>query len=142
LNLYTSDIAFDTTGTYNYPISFPIPADSPPSLQGDFGTVKWRLKAEVHRPGTFAHKLTAEREVTVISCPGEDDIVGDRSLTVEGQWQQQLEYVVVVQGRTFYVGGIIPVQIKLLPLAEIKIHRVAVILEGGFLRCIGYPLVC
>jgi hypothetical protein len=84
-------------------------------------------------------KLTAEREVTVILCPGEDDIGEDRSLTVEGQWKQQLEYVVSIPERTFYVGGIIPVQIKLLPLTGIKIHRVAVTLEGGFWHCIRVP---
>jgi hypothetical protein len=127
-------------GTYTYPISFTIPANSPPSLQCDNGNVVWRLKASVHRPGAFTPKLTAVRDVTVISCPGEDDMDETECLIVERQWEGQLRYLIAISGRMFYVGGTIPLQITFMPLAKVKIHRVAIFLEGGFLNWLTFIL--
>jgi hypothetical protein len=93
----------------------------------------WRLKACVHRPGTFATKLTAVRDVTVIACPGEDDLKEHKGLVAERQWEGQLHYLVTISGKTFYVGGTIPMQVTFMPLAEVKIHSISVVLEGVFI---------
>jgi arrestin-related trafficking adapter 3/6 len=95
--------------------------------------VTWRLKAYVHRPGAFTTKLTAVRDVTVISCPGEDDLDEHESLIVERQWEEQLQYIVAISGKMFFVGGTIPMQITFLPLSNVKIHRISVTLEGVFI---------
>ena len=61
-------------GTYTWPISFAIPATSPPTLHCDFGHVVWKLKAYAHRPGTFTTKMSASQDITVVACPSEDDL--------------------------------------------------------------------
>ena len=91
-------------GTYTYPISFSIPGDSPPSLQCEFGCVSYQLKATVHRPGTFTHKLTASHEVTLIASPGEDDLDESDNILVQREWDSQMHYMITISGRAFPIG--------------------------------------
>ena len=99
----------------------------------DYGTVYWRLKANVHRPGTFKSKMTAVREVITVACPTSEDTEDTENIIVERHWDQQLQYLISVSGRSFYVGGIVPVSFTLLPLAKISVYRLSVILEGKHL---------
>ncbi|KAJ8457284.1 hypothetical protein ONZ45_g18372 [Pleurotus djamor] len=116
-------------GTYTYPISFQIPGHSPPSLQCSFGAVVWQLKATVHRPGTFTSKLSATREVNVICSPGTEDTEDTENIIVERQWEDQLQYLISISGRSFYIGGTVPVQFTLMPLGKVKIYRISVYIE-------------
>ncbi|KAF5380353.1 hypothetical protein D9615_004690 [Tricholomella constricta] len=119
-------------GTYTYPISFSIPANSPPTLRCNYGTVNWRLRATVHRPGAFKGKFAAHREVIVITCPTEDDTEDTENIIVERHWDQQLQYLISISGRSFYIGGTIPITFTLMPLAKMKIHRISVFIEGTY----------
>ncbi|TDL22999.1 hypothetical protein BD410DRAFT_839307 [Rickenella mellea] len=116
-------------GTYTYPISFAIPSNTPPTLHCDNGTVNYQLKATVHRPGAFTTKLTTRREVTLIACPGEDDLDESDNIVVQRQWENQMHYVIVVTGRTFPIGSVIPLHITLVPTSELKIYRITAVLE-------------
>jgi hypothetical protein len=100
----------------------------------DFGSLVWRLKATAHRPGTFTAKLTASREVTVIATPSDDGLEDTENIVVERTWDEQMQYMVVVSGRTFPIGGRIPVQMTFMPFAKIKIHRISIILEGSYMN--------
>lgn len=91
-----------TLGTYTYPIAFAIPANSPPSARLDHGSVVWRLKATVHRPGTFKTKLTNAREVVVVASPSEDDTEDTESIVVERSWDDQMQYLLVVSGKCIH----------------------------------------
>ena len=121
-------------GTYTYPISIAIPADSPPTLECAYGSVTWQLKAHVHRPGTFSQKLSATREVTIIAAPGEDDTEEHENIIVERQWDTQMQYLISISGKSFPIGGTMPIQITMLPLAKMKIYRISVLLEGPALH--------
>ncbi|KAL5504710.1 hypothetical protein ACEPAH_7373 [Sanghuangporus vaninii] len=116
-------------GTYTYPISFAIPGDSPPSLECDFGTVKYRLKAVVHRPGAFTHRLNATREVTLIASPGEDDVDETDNIVVQREWDSQMHYLIIISGRSFPIGSSIPIHITFMPIAKIKIFRISALVE-------------
>ncbi|KAJ7018359.1 hypothetical protein C8F04DRAFT_167052 [Mycena alexandri] len=116
-------------GTYTFPISFAIPPNSPPSMECNYGTVIWRLKANVHRPGAFASRMHATREVVVITAPMEDDTEGSENIVVERHWEQQLQYLISISGRSFPVGGVVPVSFTMMPMTKVKIHRVAIYLE-------------
>ncbi|KAF8070739.1 hypothetical protein FPV67DRAFT_1041012 [Lyophyllum atratum] len=116
-------------GTYTYPISFSIPSNSPPTLRCNYGTVTWRLRATVHRPGAFKAKLAASREVIVITCPTEDDTENTENIIVERHWDQQLQYLISVSGRSFYIGGTVPITFTLMPLSKMKVHRISVFIE-------------
>jgi arrestin-related trafficking adapter 3/6 len=49
---------------------------------------------------------------------------------IQRQWDSQLQYLLSISGRSFYIGGTLPIQIIILPMTNIKVHRIAVILEG------------
>jgi hypothetical protein len=97
-----------------------------------YGSVYWRLKANVHRPGTFKSKMTTSREVITVACPTSEDTEDTENIIVERLWDQQLQYLISVSGRSFHVGGTVPVSFTLLPLAKISIYRLSVILEGKY----------
>jgi len=77
--------------------------------------------------------MTTQRDVLVLSCPSEEDTEDTENIIVERHWDGQLQYLISISGRSFYVGGTIPVSFTMLPLAKVRIHRISVILEGEFL---------
>jgi len=100
--------------------------------------VTWNLKAVVHRPGAFEPKLIATREVVVVASPSDDDTEDTESIVVERHWEQQLQYLIFISGRSFYIGGTIPVSLTLLPLAKVKIHRILIYIEG---QAVHFPYI-
>ncbi|KAH7102248.1 hypothetical protein BKA62DRAFT_829596 [Auriculariales sp. MPI-PUGE-AT-0066] len=128
-------------GTYTYPISFAIPANTPPTMQCTHGATTYRLKACVHRHGTFTPRIIATREVVLVAAPSDDEL-GDVTDTVGGgahgvgshlhierQWEMQMRYLIVVGGRGAPIGGRLPLWITLMPLAPIRIFKISVMLE-------------
>ncbi|KAG1854182.1 hypothetical protein DFJ58DRAFT_384275 [Suillus subalutaceus] len=113
-------------GTYTYPISFTIPNNSPPTIECDYGTMIWRLKAEVHRPGAFTPKLTAQRDVLVVAAPCEEDTEDSENIIIERQWESQLQYLIAISGRRFPTGGTIPIDLTIVPFTKAKVHRISV----------------
>ena len=93
-------------GVYNYPVSFPIPVDSPPTLHAEFGSVIYRLKATVVRVGALTSNLVEETEVTMIATPQEDDLEETENVIVERQWEEQMRYQIALHGKAFPIGGI------------------------------------
>jgi arrestin-related trafficking adapter 3/6 len=75
-------------------------------------------------------KLTASTPVTVVSCVGPDDDNELSNLVVERQWDEHLQYVVNMEGGAFPIGGTIPLNLVLMPLGKISIHRITAHLEG------------
>jgi arrestin-related trafficking adapter 3/6 len=129
-SFYRLIIGYFLLGTYTFPISFSIPGNAPPTMVCDCGSVFWRLKANVHRPGTFISKMTATREVITVACPISEDTEDTENIIVERHWDQQMQYLISVAGRTFHIGGTIPVTFTLLPLTKVNVYRLSVILEG------------
>jgi arrestin-related trafficking adapter 3/6 len=117
-------------GTYTYPISFAIPGHAPPSLECNHGSIRWRIKATVHRPGTFSTRLAASRDIVVVACPTEEDTEDTENIIVERLWDYQLQYLISISGRMFHIGGSVPITFTFMPLAKVKIHRIAVYIEG------------
>ena len=87
----------------------------------------------MHRPGTFTTRLTATRDVTLIACPGEDDLDESDNIVVQREWDSQMHYLIIVSGRAFPIGSSIPLQITFMPIAKIKVYRISAYIEGGFL---------
>ena len=121
----------ERAGTYTFPISFVIPSHVPPTMQCNYGSVCWRLKARVHRPGALTPKLSASHEVVVVASPSEDDRDDTDNVTIERFWESQMQYMLTVSGRVFPIGGAVPITLSLLPLAKVKIFKVLVQLEGN-----------
>ena len=74
--------------------------------------------------------MVATREVVVVASPSDDDTEDTENIIVERHWDQQLQYLISISGRSFYIGGIMPVSLTLMPLAKVKIHKIFVYIEG------------
>lgn len=118
-----------STGTYNWPVSFTIPPECPPTLRCEYGSAVYRVRAHVIRAGTWSSNLTASTEVIFIACPGEDDTEEIESIVVEREWDDRLRYLLSLSGKSFPIGGTMPLQLTLMPLSKMSIYRLSVILE-------------
>ncbi|KAH9062207.1 hypothetical protein EDB87DRAFT_1559472 [Lactarius vividus] len=116
-------------GTYTFPISFEIPSHMPTSLDCDGGSIKWKLVAKARRPGVFTSKLSATREVQVVSIPAESDVETTGDVLIERPWDDQLQYFFHISGKVFNVGSSFNVKMSLMPLAKIQMYKLAVDLE-------------
>ncbi|KAF8323995.1 hypothetical protein DL93DRAFT_2032876, partial [Clavulina sp. PMI_390] len=119
-------------GTYTYPISFAIPPHLPPSIHCDFGSVSYRLKATVHRAGTFAPKITASTDVNLVSCLAPDATDDMDNIIVQKAWEDKLSYVVHVEGSAFPIGGTVPVNVTIMPLEKVSLYRLNVGLDVDY----------
>jgi hypothetical protein len=120
----------ERAGTYTFPISFAIPSHVPPTMQCNYGSVCWRLKATVHRPGALTPKLSASQEVILVASPSDNDRDDTENVSIERFWEDQMQYMLTVSGRVFPIGGAVPITLSLLPLEKVKIFKVLVQLEG------------
>ena len=50
-----------------------------------------------------------------------------------------MQYLIVVSGRSFAIGGTMPISITFMPWTKMKVHRVSVLIEGALLRSSGLP---
>lgn len=89
----------------------------------------YRLKASVVRVGALTPNLIEEKEIMMIAGPQEDDMEESENVIVERQWEDQMRYQIALSGKAFPIGGIIPISIRLMPLAKCKIYRITVSLE-------------
>lgn len=78
--------------------------------------------------------MIATREVVVVVSPSDDDTEDTDNIIVERHWDQQLQYLISISGRSFYIGGTMPVSLTLMPLAKVKIHKILVYIEGQAAR--------
>ena len=120
-------------GTYTFPVSFAIPSQVPPTMQCSHGSVSWRLNATVHRPGVFTPKLCTSHEVILVASPSEESRDDSDNAIIERFWGDQLHYMLSVSGRVFPIGGTVPITLRLLPMAKVKIFGILVRLEGNAL---------
>jgi hypothetical protein len=117
------------TGVYNYPISFEIPMNAPPSLHLTYGYVKWLLKAQVHRPGPLTKRLTCVRDVTLVPSPntGPQDS-GTR--VFENFGDHGLRLVAVLPSTAYHMGSRIPIELTFQAQEKLNIYEISFSLEG------------
>jgi hypothetical protein len=65
----------------------------------------YKLKATVHRPGTFSTKITAATVVELVSAPAEEDAEDGEPIVIERQWDMELRYLISISGRNFPQGA-------------------------------------
>ena len=119
-----------SAGTYTYPIFFTIPNNSPPTMRADHGSLIWKVKAEVEWPSAFKSKMTAQKEVIVVHLLAHNESEEVERIELQKQWEDQLLYRIQIPGRGFPVGGKVPFQLTITPLAKIKVHGISVSLDG------------
>ncbi len=116
-------------GTYTFPICIALPANLPPTLHADFGSNQYMLRALVQRSGPLTPNLSAEREITLIHAPDEEEVAETDNIIVQRTWEDAMSYVVAISGRSFALNSKIPIWLKFVPLTKVRIHRIVATLE-------------
>lgn len=89
------------------------------------------MKATVHRPGMFTPRMETVRTINVVATPSEDATEDVESITINKTWEDQMVYCLSIVGRAFPIGSKIPIQLTIMPLAKVKIHKVSVVVDGN-----------
>ena len=71
--------------------------------------------------------------INVVATPSQDATEDVECITVNKSWEDQMEYFLSIVGRAFPIGSKIPVQLMILPIAKVKIHKVSVAVDGTLL---------
>lgn len=115
-----------TPGTYEYSFELPIDHHQLETIKLPFGCVKWDLEATVERSGAFKPNLHGAKEVNIIRVPDQLSLETVEPISISRQWEDQLFYDIVISGKSFPIGGKIPIAFKLTPLAKVQLHRLKV----------------
>lgn len=113
-------------GVYEYSFELPIDNNSPETIKLPLASVVWMLEATVKRSGTFKPDLQGFREIPVIRSPSEDSLELVEPISISRKWEDQLQYEIMISGKSFPLGSKIPIAFKLTPLAKVQVHKIKI----------------
>ncbi|OJD12111.1 hypothetical protein ACJ73_09408, partial [Blastomyces percursus] len=114
-------------GEYWYNFELPISSRYSESINSTAGWVKYTLEATIERSGAFRPNLLGHREVPFIRTPAEGSLEHVEPIAISRTWEDQLHYDIIISGKSFPLGGQVPIAFKLTPLAKVALHRIKVI---------------
>lgn len=113
-------------GTYDYAFELPLDHHQLESIKLQYGSVKWELQASIDRAGAFKPNLHGTKEVPIIRVPDQMSLEMTEPISISRQWEDQLHYDIIISGKSFPIGGKIPIAFKLTPLAKVQVHKLKV----------------
>ncbi|KAL7270582.1 hypothetical protein RUND412_006703 [Rhizina undulata] len=113
-------------GDYIYNFELPLENCLPETIDADLGSVKYELEGTIERPGAFRPNLVGKKDVVLIRIPAETSLECTEPIAISRTWEDQLHYDIVISGKSFPLGGTIPVAFKLTPLAKVRCHRIKI----------------
>jgi hypothetical protein len=113
-------------GTYEYAFELPIDHNQPETAKLQYGSVRWELQTMVERAGAFKPNLHGAREISLVRLPDQMSLETTEPISISRHWEDQLHYDIVISGKSFPIGGKIPIAFKLTPLAKVQIHKLKV----------------
>ncbi|CAG8956170.1 hypothetical protein HYFRA_00012087 [Hymenoscyphus fraxineus] len=115
-------------GVYEYSFELPIDNNSPETIKLPLASVVWMLEAVVERAGTFKSDLQGFKEIPVVRTPSEDSLELVEPISISRKWEDQLQYEIMISGKSFPLGSKIPIAFKLTPLAKVQVHKIKIYL--------------
>jgi hypothetical protein len=113
-------------GTFDYTFELPIDHHQLETTKLQFGSVRWELQATIERAGAFKPNLHGTREVPIVRVPDQMSLETTEPISISRRWEDQLHYDIMISGKSFPIGGRIPIAFKLTPLAKVQIHKLKV----------------
>lgn len=115
-------------GDYIYNFEMPIDSRLPESITTDLGSVRYELEAIVERSGTFRPNVLGSMDIPFIRTPAEGSLEQVEPIAISRNWDDQLQYDIIISGKSFPLGSQIPIAFKLTPLAKVECHRIKVLI--------------
>ncbi|KAH7108833.1 hypothetical protein B0J11DRAFT_239777 [Dendryphion nanum] len=113
-------------GDYMYNFELPLDSHLPETINVELGSVKYELEAIIERAGAFCLSLIGTKEVTLIRAPSEGSLAHVEPIAISRNWGDQLQYDIVMSGKSFPLGTQIPITFKLTPLAKVQCKSIKV----------------
>ncbi|KAK3296533.1 uncharacterized protein B0H64DRAFT_171886 [Chaetomium fimeti] len=113
-------------GTYEYSFELPLDHSQLETAKLPYGSVRWDLEAAVERAGAFKPNLHGAKEVSVVRLPDQMSLETVEPISISRHWEDQLHYDIIISGKSFPIGGRIPIAFKLTPLAKVQVHKLKV----------------
>jgi len=113
-------------GTYEYSFDQLIDHNCPETISLPMASVVWQLEVLVQRAGTFKPDLGGVKEIPVVRSPSEDSLELVEPISISRKWEDQLQYEIMISGKSFPLGSKIPIAFKLTPLAKVQVHKIKV----------------
>lgn len=80
----------------------------------------------MERAGTFKSDLQGFKEIPVIRTPSEDSLELVEPISISRKWEDQLQYEIMISGKSFPLGSKMPIAFKLTPLAKVQVHKIKI----------------
>ena len=113
-------------GTYEYNFELPIDHNQLETAKLQYGSVRWDLETTVERAGAFKPNLHGTKEVSIVRLPDQMSLETIEPISISRHWEDQLHYDIIISGKSFPIGGKIPIAFKLTPLAKVQVHKLKV----------------
>ncbi|KAK2745248.1 hypothetical protein FQN57_003943 [Myotisia sp. PD_48] len=113
-------------GDYMFDFELQIQHKLPETVDCENISVKYDLTATIERAGTFRPKLVGSKEIPFIRTPFEGSLEHVEPIAISRTWDDQLQYDIIISGKSFPLGGTVPIAFKLTPLAKVSLHRIKV----------------
>lgn len=113
-------------GTYEYSFELPIDHHQLETIKLQYGSVRWELETTVERAGAFKPNLHGTKEVSIVRVPDQMSLEMSEPISISRQWEDQLHYDIMISGKSFPIGAMIPIAFKLTPLAKVQVHKLKV----------------
>ncbi|KAK2813403.1 hypothetical protein FQN50_000719 [Emmonsiellopsis sp. PD_5] len=121
-------------GEYLYNFELPIDSRFPETIKSDQGWVKYTLEGRIERAGAFRPNLLGCCEVPFIRGPTEGSLAYVEPIAISRTWENQLRYDVIISGKSFPIGGMVPIAFKLTPFTKVACHRIRVLVTENSQR--------
>lgn len=113
-------------GDYIYNFELAMPHSMPETIEANFGSVTYFLEANIERPGTFKTRVHGTKQVVIVRANSEDNTEASEPIAISKDWDNKLQYEIVIGGKMFPIGKTITMAFKFTPLDKIQCHRVRV----------------
>lgn len=121
-------LIYDRAGSYTCPFLFSLPKDAPPTINLPHGSRTYQLKAHIHRTGLLVPSVTRSVPFTVVLLSEHEQSFVNTSH--EDKWEDSLLYAWRVgRNPAFVLGETIPLELTLVPLEKVFIHKITVALQ-------------
>jgi hypothetical protein len=134
-------------GDYLYNFYFVVDGSLPETINTDLGSVKYNLEASIEPLGRFCSPLTGMLDIPIVRLPAESSVGSIEPITVSRAWRDKLQFKVLILGKSFSLGSQIPINLKLMPTANMVCHWIKVYVtehvqhwtRGRGARCLQLP---
>ena len=113
-------------GIYEYNFEIALENTCPETIDVPLGRVKYELDVLIERGSAFRSNMLGMKEVKLIRVPDQESLEQIEPIAISRNWEDQLHYDIVISGKSFPLGGTIPIAFKLTPLAKVQCHRIKV----------------